>query len=103
MLDRLGADAAAATQRRGLRRRGVRGIPRGRSASSRRNTALLTQRQTEVLDLLLEGRTNGEIAEQLVLSQRTVDNHVGAILRAFGVSSRRDVAGALGRWQVGKC
>jgi len=103
MLDRLGADAAAATQRRGLRRRGVRGIPRGRSASTRRNTALLTQRQTEVLDLLLEGRTNGEIAEQLVLSQRTVDNHVGAILRAFGVSSRRDVAGALGRWQVGKC
>jgi DNA-binding CsgD family transcriptional regulator/tetratricopeptide (TPR) repeat protein len=101
MLDRLGADAAATTQRRRLRRRGVRGIPRGRLASTRSNTALLTRRQSEVLDLLLAGRTNAEIADQLVLSQRTVDNHVGAILRALGVSSRREVAAALERGGLG--
>ena len=97
MLDRLGADAASTTQRRRLKRLGVRGVPRGRLPTTRTSPALLTRRQSEVLDLVLAGLTNAEIAEQLVLSERTVDNHVGAILRSLGVSSRRDVAGALAR------
>ncbi|WP_228565891.1 response regulator transcription factor [Nocardia sp. SYP-A9097] len=49
----------------------------------------LTSRQQDVLDLLCAGLTNAEIAEYLVLSVRTVDHHVSAILRRLGVHNRR--------------
>ncbi|WP_330184015.1 helix-turn-helix transcriptional regulator [Nocardia sp. NBC_01503] len=49
----------------------------------------LTDRQQDVLDLLCAGLTNTEIAEYLVLSVRTVDHHVSAILRRLGVHNRR--------------
>ena len=90
VLDGLGASAAAAVCRRRLRRAGVPGIPRGRRTATRRNPGLLTDRQLQVLTLLAEGRTNAEIAALLVVSTRTVDNHVAALLRRLGVRSRRD-------------
>jgi DNA-binding NarL/FixJ family response regulator len=40
---------------------------------------------------LAQGQSNGEIAEQLVLSVRTVDRHVAEILAKLGVTSRRQV------------
>ena len=48
----------------------------------------LTPRQTEVLSLLLQGLPNKLIARQLNLSVETVKDHVAAVLRALGVSSR---------------
>jgi DNA-binding NarL/FixJ family response regulator len=48
----------------------------------------LTPRQTEVLGLLLQGLPNKLIARQLNLSVETVKDHVAAVLRALGVSSR---------------
>ncbi len=45
-----------------------------------------------MLALLADGRTNAEIAARLVLSVRTVDHHVAAILDKLGVSTRRAAA-----------
>ena len=48
----------------------------------------LTPRQTEVLRHLAQGRSTGQIADELQLSKETVRNHVRQLLRAMGVSSR---------------
>jgi ATP/maltotriose-dependent transcriptional regulator MalT len=49
---------------------------------------LLSPREVEVLRLLATGATNRAIAEQLVLSERTVDRHVSNIFGKLGVSTR---------------
>ena len=90
-LERLGAAPAAAIVRERLRELGA-SVPRGPRAATRANPAGLTARQLAVLELLREGLTNAEIAERLVLSVRTVDHHVAAILSKLGVSSRREAA-----------
>jgi DNA-binding NarL/FixJ family response regulator len=46
----------------------------------------------DVLALLATGLTNAEIADRLVVSTRTVDHHVSAILTRLEVGSRRDAA-----------
>jgi DNA-binding NarL/FixJ family response regulator len=48
----------------------------------------LTGRETEVLHLLAEGRSNAEIGRELELSPRTVEKHVEHILQKLGVKSR---------------
>ena len=48
----------------------------------------LTPRQTDVLALLLQGKPNKLIARELNISVETVKDHVAAVLRALGVSSR---------------
>jgi DNA-binding NarL/FixJ family response regulator len=48
----------------------------------------LSAREQEVLGLVAAGRTNREIAAELVLSERTVERHVSNIFRKLGVSSR---------------
>ena len=92
ILDHIGAIPLAGRVRTVLRSLGARGIPRGPQATTRHNPAGLTDRQLDVLPLIAEGLTNGEIAERLVLSVRTVDSHVAAILTKLGVSSRREAA-----------
>lgn len=60
--------------------------------------AALTEREREVLDLLVLGHTNVEIASLLFLSSRTVETHRASIQRKLGVKSRADlVRFALGR------
>ncbi len=88
-----GASAAAALVRRRLRELGAR-VPRGPQTATRANPARLTERQLAVLELLSEGLTNAEIADRLVVSVRTVDHHVAAVLEKLGVRSRRDAAAA---------
>ncbi|HET9644021.1 MAG TPA: response regulator transcription factor [Burkholderiaceae bacterium] len=48
----------------------------------------LTVRQQEVLQLMLQGKPNKHIARELSLSVETIKDHVAAVLRALGVSSR---------------
>lgn len=51
----------------------------------------LTNRQREVLELLLQGNGNKQIASRLHLSENTVKIHVTAILRTLGLNSRAQV------------
>jgi DNA-binding NarL/FixJ family response regulator len=69
-------------------------MPRGPKPTTRMNPAGLTDRQVEILRMLSAGRTNPEIAAQLVVSVRTVDHHVSAVLQKLGLTSRRQAAQA---------
>lgn len=92
ILDRIEAAPLARIVRATLRERGARIIPRGPSTSTRGNPAGLTARQVEVLRLVADGLTNVEIADRLVVSVRTVDTHVAAVLAKLGVASRIEAA-----------
>ena len=48
----------------------------------------MTAREIEVLGLVAQGLRNAQIAERLVLSERTIDHHVSAILRKLDVRTR---------------
>jgi DNA-binding CsgD family transcriptional regulator/tetratricopeptide (TPR) repeat protein len=96
-LQQLGAKPAAAIIGRRLRQRGVRGIPRGPRSQTRENPAGLTARELEVLALLVEGLRNAQIAERLVVSQKTVDHHVSAILRKLGARTRGEAVAEAAR------
>lgn len=50
----------------------------------------LTEREQEVLRLLAEGKTNKEIAEVLIISDRTVQTHLSNIFGKMGVSTRTE-------------
>ncbi|HET8607522.1 MAG TPA: AAA family ATPase [Gaiellaceae bacterium] len=93
----LGAGPAAAPVARRLRERGERGLARGPRSSTRGNPAGLTAREVEVLALVAEGLTNGEIAERLFLSTRTVEHHVAAILRKLAAKTRAQASSEAAR------
>ena len=49
----------------------------------------LSAREAEVMSLIADGQTNGEIAAHLFLAEKTVKNHVRRIYSKLGVGSRR--------------
>jgi DNA-binding NarL/FixJ family response regulator len=59
----------------------------------------LTPRQSDVLALLLQGKPNKLIARELNVSVETVKDHVAAVLRALGVSSRTQAVLAVSQMQ----
>ncbi|HET7531070.1 MAG TPA: LuxR C-terminal-related transcriptional regulator, partial [Mycobacteriales bacterium] len=92
ILDRMGARATMAIAQTALRDLGVRSIPRGSRAGSRKDRWGLTARERDVLARLRAGSTNADIARELVLSERTVDHHVSNVLAKMGVTSRHEAA-----------
>ncbi|GAB4086554.1 hypothetical protein GCM10028784_31840 [Myceligenerans cantabricum] len=53
---------------------------------------LLTERELDVARLVAQGRTNRQVAEQLYVSVRTVEVHLGRVFRKLGVRSRTELA-----------
>jgi DNA-binding NarL/FixJ family response regulator len=60
--------------------------PAARLSASARND--LSEREVEIVELVATGLTNQEIAAQLMISKRTVDNHVSNIFTKTGAKNR---------------
>src|SRR4051812_42164439 len=82
---------------RELRRLGRRSGARRRRATGGEGLASLSGREREVAELVALGRTNREIAGELFLSEKTVESHMSRVFAKLGVSSRAEVAEAVGR------
>ncbi|MGA8988644.1 ATP-binding protein [Aeromicrobium sp.] len=94
--DQMGTPAAARHARKELRRLGASSIPTGLRSATRAHPAGLTQREQEVLALMADSMTDEQIAARLVISVRTVNHHVSAILTKLNVASR-EAAGSEAR------
>jgi len=92
--DALGADAWAERARQELRAAGERG---GRPAP--RALDLLAPQELQIARLAAEGLNNREIGQQLYLSHRTVRNHLYRIFPKLGITSRAELAAAVGASQ----
>ncbi len=90
--DRLGANWDLAHLRAQLRQYGIRRGPRAKHRQARVGWNSLTPTETKIAGMVAGGMSNPQIAEQLVLSPRTVGTHVSHILAKLGVRSRIDIA-----------
>jgi ATP/maltotriose-dependent transcriptional regulator MalT len=87
---------AAGLERRAARLATRARVPLPESASTDGPLSRLTPREREVLDALSAGATNRAIAEELVISEKTVSVHVSNVLAKLGVENR-GAAAALAR------
>lgn len=55
---------------------------------SHRSKFLLTQREREVFELLVQDKTTKDIAGQLFISEKTVRNHISNVMQKLGVKGR---------------
>ena len=65
---------------------------RAQLSSAKPEPLRLTRRERKVAELVGRGLTNREIAQRLVLSERTAQNHVQHILTKLGLANRTQIA-----------
>jgi len=93
IFDRCGAPARRAAAERELRRLGHRRLHRRtRPGDGDAGVAALTERELQVARMIVDRRTNAEIAAALFLSPKTVESHVRNLFHKLSVSSRVEVA-----------
>ena len=97
-LHRIGAAADADRVAARLRELDPGAVPRRPRRATTANPGGLTDRELDVLDLVVAGLSNAEIGERLFISARTTAHHVSAILAKLGVGSRRDAAHVAAGW-----
>ena len=74
---------------------------RRRAAAAPDDPFGLTRRERDVLPLLVKGRTNRQIAEELFISENTAGVHVSNILGKLGATTRTEAAGIAARLGLG--
>jgi DNA-binding CsgD family transcriptional regulator len=107
-LSRLGAENLRAEAAREMRKLGRRTRRRGPDATAGATVAAgaggeleaLSGREREVAELVAQQLTNREIAERLVLSEKTVESHLRNVFAKLSVSSRVAVAQAIERGRI---
>ena len=96
VIGKLGENISDQTLRDNFIQAAMETLPKERKLAKRQSEAEkfggLTPREREVARCLSHGKSNHEIAEELVLSERTVENHISNILRKLGFDSRAQVA-----------
>ncbi len=92
----IGAGSESEAAARALRRLGQRVPSRRRPRRPQRGSAALSAREREIAALVATGATNRQIAERLVISEKTVESHMTRIFTKLGVSSRTAAVHALG-------
>ena len=92
IFERLAARPDADRLRQKMQADGVSAIPPRPHTSTRENPFGLTNRQIDVLALLMEGFSNAEIAGRLHISPKTAEHHVSAILARLDVHTRDEAA-----------
>lgn len=70
----------------------LRGLAPHTPATGADTFSLLSRREREVLELLAEGLTNAQIARRLVITTRTAEHHVAAVLSKLGLRRRSEAA-----------
>jgi DNA-binding NarL/FixJ family response regulator len=88
-----------------LRRSAALALQEGRVTKHRLSAAVsekLTRRESEVAQVVAEGRTNREIAERLFLSVRTVESHVDRVLGKLDFHTRSQLAAWVARGELAK-
>jgi DNA-binding CsgD family transcriptional regulator/tetratricopeptide (TPR) repeat protein len=92
----LGAHRLTETAVHIQRQHGHRAVRRG-SPDHRADLTTLTERETQIAHLITHGRTNRQIAQQLLISHRTVETHVRNIATKLEAPSRTAIAAAIAR------
>lgn len=70
-------------------------------ADSAAGDVALTQRESQVADLVMQGLTNRDVAATLVISQRTAETHIEHILSKLGFTSRSQIAAWVAQRRAG--
>jgi DNA-binding NarL/FixJ family response regulator len=95
LIEELAADVPDEQVREQFLRQATAMLPHVRSLSpdraAKQTFGGLTAREREVAALIAQGKSNREIAEELVVSERTVETHVGNIMFKLDVRSRRQI------------
>ncbi|HXH20526.1 MAG TPA: AAA family ATPase [Dehalococcoidia bacterium] len=98
LVERLAASVPEAMREAYIERAGEHLPATLRRRGGREHVDALTAREAEIASLIARGLTNREIADQLVLSARTVETHVANAMAKMGFSNRSQLAA----WAVGR-
>jgi DNA-binding CsgD family transcriptional regulator len=94
-LDHCGAVRYRDAAQRALRQLGQHIHRRTRPGESDSGVSALTGRELEIAELIVDRKTNAEIARELFLSKKTVETHIRNMFRKLDANSRVDIARAM--------